>query len=860
MTFSRRQAARRAAGRRHRRPRRPGRRACARHPLARALRPGGARARRPAGGRARLPPPRRSTPSRSGAWPPSPSPTLRRAGRGARRRRGGRHARRCRAAGRCPASRSRRPASPSTATTPPRCGPHDPPVIARVHDGRTICDLRTVDPADDPVLAKALAGCSPSCCLMHVVATAGHVDHGKSTLVLALTGTDPDRFAEEKRRGLTIDLGFAWTTLPDRARASPSSTCPATSASSRTCSPASARSTPACSSWPPPRAGSRSPRSTCASSSCSACATGWSPSPRSAWSTTRSCELARLDVADHVAGTFLEAAEVVDGRRARRARARRAAGRPRPAARGHARRPPTAAGRACGSTGSFAAKGAGTVVTGTLAGGALAVDDDARGAARRRARSGCGPAEPAAEPHERIGPGQPGGRQPRPASTTARSTGATPSCGPASGDRPGGSTRRCRCSPRSTTRCPGGAPTSPTSAPASTPCKVRVLGAEAVPPGGRGLVRLHLPVPLPLLPGDRYVLRESGRAETVGGGEVLDVAPVRPASKARPDRSVDRVVAERGWVDVGRAGAPHRRAAAADARPLGGRPRRGRAPRRRRWRRSGGRGRAARPRRRPARRAGAGRAGARSTGVVVEAGRARRPAPTTPSPTTPTWPPWRRPASRRPPPDGRGPGRAARAGAAGPRGRARRRVLRAGSGRRPRRRWPPGCWPPSPRASPSPRCATPSAPPASRAAPRRQLDARGVTRRRGDLRIAGPRLPADRERHGSPAPASGVRVTDRCRARRSVTRSERSRRPRRGGQARPHRGERRQLAGRRRFGRPPSAASRPPGPGELGHVQSLVITSPKASGSASSHEWVPLTTRPSAPTADAQRLEATPSG
>src|SRR5437763_8167816 len=49
---------------------------------------------------------------------------------------------------------------------------------------------------------------------MHVVATAGHVDHGKSTLVLALTGMDPDRIAEEKARGLTIDLGFAWTALP----------------------------------------------------------------------------------------------------------------------------------------------------------------------------------------------------------------------------------------------------------------------------------------------------------------------------------------------------------------------------------------------------------------------------------------------------------------------------------------------------------------------------------------------------------------------------------------------------------------------------------------------------------------------
>ena len=49
---------------------------------------------------------------------------------------------------------------------------------------------------------------------MYVLATAGHVDHGKSTLVNALTGMEPDRWAEERKRGLTIDLGFAWTTLP----------------------------------------------------------------------------------------------------------------------------------------------------------------------------------------------------------------------------------------------------------------------------------------------------------------------------------------------------------------------------------------------------------------------------------------------------------------------------------------------------------------------------------------------------------------------------------------------------------------------------------------------------------------------
>lgn len=48
---------------------------------------------------------------------------------------------------------------------------------------------------------------------MPIIATAGHVDHGKSTLVEALTGRDPDRWAEEKERGLTIDLGFAWARI-----------------------------------------------------------------------------------------------------------------------------------------------------------------------------------------------------------------------------------------------------------------------------------------------------------------------------------------------------------------------------------------------------------------------------------------------------------------------------------------------------------------------------------------------------------------------------------------------------------------------------------------------------------------------
>ena len=61
--------------------------------------------------------------------------------------------------------------------------------------------------------------CTPPHSAMHVVGTAGHVDHGKSSLVRALTGTDPDRWIEERLRGMTLDLGFAHLRFDDGVEA-----------------------------------------------------------------------------------------------------------------------------------------------------------------------------------------------------------------------------------------------------------------------------------------------------------------------------------------------------------------------------------------------------------------------------------------------------------------------------------------------------------------------------------------------------------------------------------------------------------------------------------------------------------------
>jgi selenocysteine-specific elongation factor len=376
---------------------------------------------------------------------------------------------------------------------------------------------------------------------MRVFATAGHVDHGKSTLVRTLTGIDPDRWHEEKRRGLTIDIGFAYMTLPSGERISfidvpghirfISNMLAGVGGIHGCVLTVDARE-------------------------------GWMPQTEEhlrilefvglrhgiiALTKIDLCdddtrELAILDIADRVAGTFLASAPIVSVSST------------------------TGIGidelvtaldhMAHDSTGSidrnrprlfidrvFAAKGSGTVVTGTLADGSFSVGDTVtitpmEHTARIRSIQSLG------ESHDTIGPGH------RVALNLS---------GIDHGDIARGHTvvrpnewfvsdhvdahldvlahLDHAVSRRGAFTVHIGSD--------EIPARLRVLDADRIEPGSSANVRLYLDRRIPLLPGDRFVLRESGRSETIGGGEILDIDPVLSATRARPDKSIERIVDER---------------------------------------------------------------------------------------------------------------------------------------------------------------------------------------------------------------------------------------------------------------------------------------------------------------------------
>ena len=380
---------------------------------------------------------------------------------------------------------------------------------------------------------------------MRLVATAGHVDHGKSTLVRALTGTDPDRWEEEKRRGMTIDLGFARMSLPDGEEIE----------------------------FIDVPGHVRFVRNMIAGvGSVDLCLfvvaanEGWKPQSeehlrilelvgvnhgvvaltKASTVGEEGLAAASAAVTDRLRNTFLADAPVVacDAVAGIGLDALSSAleALPDPGAGAVTNRPRLWVDR------SFSIRGSGTVVTGTLTGGFLAVNDSldllprklrvrvrglqSHGRRLERAESGRRTAlNLVGVGHGEVGRGDALVRADQWA-PTAVFDGSLQVLGAVS--RP--ITRR-------------GAYLAYIGS-GEHSVRLRLLEAAELEPGATGLARLHLPLELPLLPGDRYVIRDAGRGETIGGGEVLDVAPVLPVAKASPDRSVERVVRERGWVDV----------------------------------------------------------------------------------------------------------------------------------------------------------------------------------------------------------------------------------------------------------------------------------------------------------------------
>ena len=374
---------------------------------------------------------------------------------------------------------------------------------------------------------------------MVTVATAGHVDHGKSSLILALTGTDPDRFPEEKARGLTIDLGFAFCRLasgtdvgfvdvPGHVRFIKNMLAGVGAVHAVLFVVAATE--------------------------------GWMPQSeehlrilellgvqhgmvaltKADAVDAETLELAQLDVEEHLAGSSLASAPIVtcdslSGRGIEDVRSTL------DAVLAAAPKAPDLGRPRLWVDRVFAARGAGTVVTGTLGGGVIAVDDEVevgpqRLAARVRAVQSA---------HRQVGRALPGSRvalnlvgverrQVTRGDSVVRPgqwTGAT-TVDVAVTMVPNGELRR-----RGRLAVYVGS--------GEHPVWFRLLDAD-----GR-YARVRFDAPLPLAPGDRLVARDSGRRRTVAGFEVLDVETNTRAKDAPGLLALPlgpRLLASHGWL------------------------------------------------------------------------------------------------------------------------------------------------------------------------------------------------------------------------------------------------------------------------------------------------------------------------
>ena len=360
---------------------------------------------------------------------------------------------------------------------------------------------------------------------MHVIGTAGHVDHGKSALVERLTGIDPDRFAEEKARGLTIDLGFAWVSLPSGAEIG-------------------LIDVPGHERFIKNMLAGAGGITVCLF--VVAANEGWMPQSSEhlaivdilgidsgviVLTKADLVEPAGLDavrdvVAGRVSGTALEGWPVVacssvsgDGISELLATLDRVVSATPPAV--DVGRPRLWVDRV------FTIAGAGTVVTGTLAGGSVSASDSVEIAPEGRvARIRSIQSHKKEVPS--IGPGH----------RVALNLAGLERQGAERGDaivRPGQFriTRLIDVELRATSVEGSGRQVGITEkgahllyvGSAEVPVRVKLIGVDAIAPGSVGFAQLVLQDPLPVQRGDRFVLRDAGRVVTLGGGRVLDPLP-----------------------------------------------------------------------------------------------------------------------------------------------------------------------------------------------------------------------------------------------------------------------------------------------------------------------------------------------
>ena len=380
---------------------------------------------------------------------------------------------------------------------------------------------------------------------MRIIATAGHVDHGKSSLVQALTGTDPDRWEEEKRRGLTIDLGFAFTQIAEQqigfidvpghvrflrnmlAGIGGIDACMFVVAANE----------------------------------------GWKPQTEEhlrildALGITRGVVvLTKIDLVDadalaqtldsvrhHVRSTFLESAPIAQVSvhnsatldTLRSTLGDLIASLP-PVVDTH--RPRIWVDR------SFAAKGSGTVITGTLTGSSLSVGDElmqqpSNSAVKVRGIQSNGISLDKLEAGNRCALNITGVDH-----QSINRGDVLVVDGQWLGTNKFDASLKVLESIEHAVSKRG----SYMMYVGSREIKVvlHTIGSTSIQSGETGFIRVALPDMIPLAPGDRFILRESGRDETIGGGEVLDIQPILRSSKAKPNKEILRLVAERGWVQL----------------------------------------------------------------------------------------------------------------------------------------------------------------------------------------------------------------------------------------------------------------------------------------------------------------------